>query len=65
MNDYLNPDHWVNGGEYDFCDPIAKAFTELELENKRLRVALEHIRDTPFVIYEPVRQIAVEALNER
>lgn len=64
MNNYLDFGHWVNGGEHDFCDPMAKAFTELEEENKRLRAALERIRDTPFVVYEPVRQIAREALEQ-
>ena len=36
---------------------------ELEKENKRLRAALERIRGTPHVVYEPVRQIAREALK--
>jgi hypothetical protein len=43
MNNYLDPDHWVNGGEVDSCCLMAKAFSELEEENKRLRAALERI----------------------
>lgn len=68
VSNYLDPDHWVNGGECDFSDPIAKAFTELENENKKLRAALERIRDCDFLITLPdrmdaVRQIAREALE--
>tara|TARA_R110000868_G_scaffold96684_1_gene266010 strand:- start:548 stop:724 length:177 start_codon:yes stop_codon:yes gene_type:complete len=43
---------------------MAKAFSELEEENKRLRAALERIRDTPHVVYEPVRLIAKWALEK-
>lgn len=67
VNNYLDPDHWVNGGEHDFCDPMAKAFTELEEENKRLRAALERISKHDKIILgehmDQVRQIAREALN--
>ena len=63
MNDYLDPDHWANGGEHDFSDPIAKAFTELEEENKRLHAALKRIRDTEILSEWEMRQIAREALE--
>ena len=62
MSDYLDPDHWVNGGEHDFSHPVAKAFTELETENKQLRAALERIRDCNFVITLPDRMDAVRAI---
>lgn len=36
---------------------------EAELRVEKLEHALEQIRDTPHVVYEPVRQIAREALE--
>lgn len=36
---------------------------EAEARVEKLEHALEQIRDTPFVVYEPVREIAREALK--
>jgi hypothetical protein len=37
MNDYLDPDHWCNGGEYTRNIPEAAAFAAMEEEIETLR----------------------------
>ena len=48
MSDYLDPDHWVNGGEYMWYphpDALAmEALEALEAENKQLRAEVEQLR---------------------
>lgn len=49
MNDYLDPDHWVNGGESEGYHPDAMAMDKL---NAELKQAIKE-RD------EAVRQLAL------
>jgi len=41
MSDYLDPDHWVNGGEYSRPTPEAAAFAAMEEELKTMRLKLK------------------------
>jgi len=67
MRDALDPDHWVNGGDCESFHPDAMAMQSLNDENKKLRAALERIRDHDKIILsdhmDAVRAIAREALE--
>jgi len=41
MTDYLDPDHWVNGGDCDNSLPEAKAFAEVIKERDEARAEVE------------------------
>jgi len=43
MTDYLDPDHWVNGGDCDNSLPEAKAFAEVIKERDEARAEVERV----------------------
>jgi hypothetical protein len=44
MTDYLDPDHWVNGGDCDNSLPEAKAFAEVIKERDEARAEVEQLK---------------------
>jgi hypothetical protein len=44
MTDYLDPDHWVNGGDCDNSLPEAKAFAEIMKERDEARAEVEQLK---------------------
>ena len=44
-------------------EALQRSIAEADARIDKLEYALEQIRDTPHVVYEPVRQIAREALE--
>ena len=44
MRDELDPDHWCNGGEYNYPHPDALAMQALDDENRELRAEIERLR---------------------
>ena len=45
MNDYLDPDHWVNGGEHDSMLPFERAFVEMEEKVKNAEAEINRLRE--------------------
>jgi len=45
MNDYLDPDHWCNGGEHESLLPIEKAFAEMEEKVKAANEEIQRLRE--------------------
>jgi len=60
MNDYLDSDHWTNGGEHDSLLQIEKAFSEMELAFQKMKQE----RDKALAMLERERSISLKiALN--
>jgi len=43
VNDYLDPDHWVNGGEHESPHPDAIAMQSLDDECREVKAKLQNI----------------------
>jgi len=60
MNDHLDPDHWVNGGEHDSMLPIEKAFIEMEQKIINAEAEIERLRKHRDVLAREVGELRLK-----
>lgn len=60
MNDYLDPDHWINGGEHDSMLPFERAFVEMEEKVKNAEVEIERLRKHRDVLAREVGELRLK-----